>query len=178
MARKRILQLVLVAVVFIIGVTAAQSQEENDMDAAVLEANKALVRAFAAAENSRNYGALDEIVSENFVRHSVATPDVTVTSREQLKAFFAANAASFSDYSTTFEMMAAEGDLVAVYVTYAGTMDGAMGDIPATGNYAQIPFMAFFRIEDGMIAELWVEWDNVNFMSQLGLFPPQGSAGD
>jgi hypothetical protein len=32
--------------------------------------------------------------------------------------------------------------------------------------------MSIFRIEAGQIAELWVEWDNVAMLKQLGLFPP------
>ena len=50
-----------------------------------------------------------------------------------------------------------------------------MGDFPATGNAVQAPFLAMFRIESGRIAELWVEWDNVAMLSQLGLFPPPES---
>jgi predicted ester cyclase len=46
-----------------------------------------------------------------------------------------------------------------------------MGDFPATGNRVESKFLAIFRIEEGKIAELWVEWDNVAMLTQLGLFP-------
>ena len=141
-----------------------------------LEANKELVRAFSRAENEQDYDALDNVVAVDVVRHSVASPGVQVGSRDELKAFMAATAATFPDWTTTFEMLVAEGDMVAGYSTLAGTMDGPMGDMPATGNRVEMPFMAIFRIEDGLIAEYWVEWDNVNFLSQLGLFPPPGPA--
>ena len=36
--------------------------------------------------------------------------------------------------------------------------------------------VAMFRIDSGRIAELWVEWDNVAMLSQLGLFPPSPPA--
>lgn len=143
-----------------------------------LAANKALVRAFSRAENERDYDALDDIVADDIVRHSVASPEVHVSSRDELKAFFAANAATFPDYRTTFEMLIAEGNMVAGYVRLVGTMDGPMGDMPATGNQVEMPFMALFRIEGDLIAEFWVEWDNVNFLSQLGLFPPPEPAGE
>jgi hypothetical protein len=29
----------------------------------------------------------------------------------------------------------------------------------------------FFRLQDGKIAEMWVTWDNVAILKQLGLFP-------
>ena len=152
-------------------ITIVQSREDDDMiNTTTLEANKTLVRAFGDAENSRDYDALNDVVAEDFSRHSAATPEVAVSSREDLKMFFALNAATFSDYVNTIEMIVAEDDMVAVYATFAGTMDGPMGDIPPTGNTVEMPFMALFRIEDGLIAELWVEWDNIGFLSQLGLF--------
>jgi predicted ester cyclase len=47
-----------------------------------------------------------------------------------------------------------------------------MGEIPATGRSVASTFLSFFRIESGRIAELWVEWDNVVMLAQLGLYPP------
>jgi hypothetical protein len=32
-----------------------------------------------------------------------------------------------------------------------------------------------FRIETAKIAEIWVEWDNVSRLAQLGLSPPPGA---
>jgi predicted ester cyclase len=61
---------------------------------------------------------------------------------------------------------------VAAYATYSGTMTGPLGDLPATGKSMESKFMTIFRIEDGRIAELWVEWDNLSMLTQLGLFPP------
>jgi predicted ester cyclase len=152
--------------------------EENEMGATTLDANKALVRAFNQAQNEQDYDALDGLVTADIVRHSAATPDVQVSSRNELKAWITATAATFSDFTTTLERLVAEGDMVAAYATLAGTMDGPMGDMPPTGNRVEMPFMAIFRIENDLIAELWVEWDNVNLLSQLGLFPPPGSPGE
>jgi steroid delta-isomerase-like uncharacterized protein len=143
-----------------------------------LDANKALVRAFNQAQNEQDYDALDDLVAADVVRHSAASPDVQVSSRDELKAWITATMATFSDFTTTLEKLVAEGDMVAAYATLAGTMDGPMGDIPATGNRVAMPFMAMFRIENDLIAELWVEWDNVSLLSQLGLFPPPGSPGE
>ena len=35
---------------------------------------------------------------------------------------------------------------------------------------------ALFRIADGRIAELWVTWDNMSALGQLGHFPPPTEA--
>ncbi len=70
------------------------------------------------------------------------------------------------------DQLVAEGDLVAVRATYSGTQEGPLGELPATGRTVRAPFLGLFRIESGRIAELWVEWDNLAMLTQLGLFPP------
>lgn len=156
--------------------TGSVYSQDGDMETTTLEANKALVRAFNDACNAQDFDALDTMLTEDFVRHSTATPGVVVTSREAMKAFQQANVVTFPDQEITIEMTVAERDLVAIYATLSGTMDGPMGDIPPTGGRVEAPFLGIFRIEDGQIAELWVEWDNVYFLSQLGLFPPPDAA--
>jgi len=79
---------------------------------------------------------------------------------------------SLPDQHVTIQKLVAEGDLVAGLATYSGTHTGPMGDIPPTGLPVEMPFMALFRIESSQIVELWVEWDNVAMLTQLGLFPP------
>ncbi len=49
--------------------------------------------------------------------------------------------------------------------------------MPATGKPVALKFLSIFRIEDGRIAELWVEYDNVAMLTQLGLFPPPTPGG-
>jgi steroid delta-isomerase-like uncharacterized protein len=145
------------------------------METIRLEANKALIRAFNDAVDRRDYEALDKLLTEDFHRHSAASPEANATNRDEMKLFLQATEGTFPDVQNIVKMMVAEGDMVAVYATFTGTMDGPMGDIPPTGNRVEAPFISFFRIEDGNIAEMWVEWDNVNFLSQLGLFPPPGT---
>jgi hypothetical protein len=36
----------------------------------------------------------------------------------------------------------------------------------------ELPFIGILRLAEGKIAEIWVEWDNLNALSQLGHFPP------
>jgi len=146
------------------------------METQMREENKTLVRAFNEAVDNHDYDALDKFIAEDFHRHSAASPEANATNREEMKAFLQANEKTFPDVQNIIGMMVAEGDMVAVYATFTGTMDGAMGDIPPTGNRVESPFISFFRIADGKIAEMWVEWDNVNFLSQLRLFSPPGSS--
>jgi len=136
-----------------------------------LEANKALVHRFTAETNAANWDAFDALLTEDFSRHSQATAGAQVNSREEFKKLQESFLVSMPDQHITVEMLVAEGDKVAIYATYSGTHTGPMGEIPATGKAVDSKFLAFFRIEERRIAELWVEWDNVAMLSQLGLFP-------
>ena len=53
-----------------------------------------------------------------------------------------------------------------------------MGPFPPTGKRVEGPFLSFLRIEDGKIAEMWVEWDNLSMLTQLGHLPPPGPTSD
>ncbi|NIN72602.1 MAG: DUF4440 domain-containing protein [Gemmatimonadetes bacterium] len=142
---------------------------------AELEANKDLVRRFTEALNAANWDALDELVTEDFSRHSEATAGPPVSSREEFIQLQESFLVTFPDQRVTIERLIAEGDEVAALAKYSGTQTGPLGEYPATGRSVESTFLAFFRIEGGRIAELWVEWDNVAMLTQLGLFPPPPS---
>jgi len=137
-----------------------------------LDTNKDIVRRFGEAVNNNNYDALDEIVTANFVRHSQATSEVKIRSLEEFKQFGKASSESFPDMKGNIETMIAEGDFVAIYATFTGTQKGPMGPFPITGKKMESKTMAIFRLANGKIAELWIEWDNLAMLSQLGHFPP------
>ena len=157
------------------GLLAAMAMGCAPSPTAQIQANKDLVLEFAEALNTANWEALDELVSEDFARHSQATAGPQVKSREEFIQLQESFLVSFPDQRVTTEKLMAEGDLVAVLATYSGTHTGPMGEIPATGRSFESTFLAIFRIEAGQIAELWVEWDNVAMLAQLGLFSPPPS---
>lgn len=139
---------------------------------AQLEANKELVGRFTEATNAADWDALAEIVAENFTRHSAATTGPPVTSHDEFIELQESFLVSFPDQHVTIEQLIAEEDYVAARAIYTGTQTGPMGKLPATGRTVEAPFMAMFRIEGGRVAELWVEWDNLAMLTQLGVFPP------
>jgi predicted ester cyclase len=53
-----------------------------------------------------------------------------------------------------------------------------MGPFPASGNRVDLKFIGILRIENGKVAEIWVEWDNLTVLTQLGHFPPGKAAAD
>lgn len=136
-----------------------------------LEANKDLVHRFTEVTNSADWGGLAELVAEDFQRHSEATQGPKVSSRNEFIKLQQSFLASFPDQTVTIVQLVAEGDYVAMRAIYGGTQSGPLGSFPATGRRVEAPFLGVFRIEGGLIAELWVEWDNLAMLNQLGLFP-------
>jgi steroid delta-isomerase-like uncharacterized protein len=135
------------------------------------EQNKAIVRQFFEAWNSRRPEAFDQLVASDVVRHCQATPGLDVGSLDQLKEFLRLDTDVFPDSVQTVKQLVAEGDLVAVWTTYQGTQLGPMGPLPASGTRAQFDFGAMFRIKGGKIGEWWVTWDNMTVLRQLGHLP-------
>ena len=137
-----------------------------------LETNKELVRQFTEVLNAAEWDGLEPLMSEDFERHSQATNDTPeITSRQQFVQMQQRFAAAIPDQAVTIHFLVAEGDRVAAYATYSGTQSEPMGEIPASDKSVELKFLAIFRIEANKIAEMWVEWDNLAFLSQLGLFP-------
>lgn len=134
--------------------------------------NKEIVRRMTEAINQRDFDALDGLVAADVKRHCAATPDVEVRSLEDFKAFLHQDLSAVPDAQQEIQQMLAEGDKVAARVIYRGTQTGPMGPFPPSGKPVEVPFIGILRIEDGKIAEIWVEWDNLAALRQLGHFPP------
>ena len=136
------------------------------------EAVRELVRRLEEAMNTRQLDLLDEVLAPDFVRHSPATPQLTITDREQFKDFLRQDAATFPDNTQTFTRVLVDEDEAGFWATYEGTQTGRMGPFPPSGKRARFDFAGFFRVRDGRLAELWVTWDNVSLLTQLGHLPP------
>ena len=96
--------------------------------------------------NGKDLGAADELYSEEHELH----PQVPGIGRggDGMKSAFASLHDQFPDVRVTIESMVAEGDMVAVRLTYSGTE-------AATGQRATWPEMVFTRFVAGRAAESW-----------------------
>jgi len=133
-----------------------------------------IVVAMTDAINARELDRLDEFVAEDIVRHSNATPGVAVTSLEEFRAFLESDIATVPDSVQTVDVIFGNGEYVGVKARYNGTQQGPMGPFPATGKPIEIAFVGLLRIENGKVAEIWVEWDNLGALMALGhIAPPE-----
>jgi steroid delta-isomerase-like uncharacterized protein len=146
------------------------------------ETNKAAVRHALARLSEGDAESFVAMLAPGYVRHCQAMPPGMQELRgpDAMRAWLAANKASFPDYREDLETLVAEGDFVAWRSVGTGTLLGPMGPFPATGRRMSIAIIGMHRFENGKVAETWTSWDNVAALTQLGLLPgpeAQGSSG-
>jgi predicted ester cyclase len=140
--------------------------------------NKSVVQRFGEAVNNRDLDALDALVAPDFVRHSQATLWIQIRSLAEFKRYLQDDWAGVPDGKTMLRFLVAEGDLVALYCTYSGTQTGQWGPLAPSGKPVEFDFSGVFRMAAGKIAELWITWDNLAVLAQLGqVLPLTGEPG-
>jgi len=145
--------------------------------ARLAETNKELVRSFVAAVNAAEWDTVESLLADDFRRHSQAAAGPPVTTREEFVDRQRGLRASFPDRRITLDSLVAEADRVAATGRYQGTQTGSFEGAGPTGRPVDGQFVSMFRIVEGRIAEMWVEWDNLAMYSQLGLPPPADGLG-
>lgn len=133
--------------------------------------NKALARRWF--EDFFNTGDLDvaeEIVAPNHIYHDPAFPEPP-SGPDGQKQVVSLYRSAFSDTRITVEDQIAEGDMVATRWVGRGTHDGEFMGVPPSGNHAEVAGITINRIEEGMIAESWTNYDVMGMMRQIGAVP-------
>ena len=138
-----------------------------------VEENKALVKRAYEDLNQKGLAAYYELVTPDHIVH-FTDGDMSLEQDRQFNTMFYE---AFPDAKATVEQMIAEGDRVAVRVTWIGTHTGKWMDIAPTGNKINITNTAIFRVADGKLAEIWATTDNLRFMQQLGILLPTDEIG-
>ncbi len=141
--------------------------------------NKEIIRQAHASMQAGDIDGFKALISPNYTRHCQAMPPGLreIHGTEQFFAFLEAFATAVPSYTDSLSNMIAEGDRVAYVSTMKGTMTGPMGGFPATGKDFTLDNIIIQRLVDGKVVETWISWDNVAFLTQLGLMPepPVGS---
>ena len=135
-----------------------------------IAANKALVREFEAHINAHDLDAAIALLSPEFVDH---TPGIGLpTGLEGVRAFFTMQFVGLPDNRRQSADLIAEGDRVVHRLNGEGTHLGMLLGMPPTGRRITWSCIDIWRIEDGRLAEHWVEADMLGLMQQIGLVPP------
>lgn len=121
--------------------------------------------------NNQNLDIFDVLLSPDYVRHSQAMPPgfEEITGIETYKGFIKDHFRAFPDYKEEIQQIIAEGDKVFIITKGIGTHTGPLGDIAPTNKEMTIMNYGLFKIENDKIVEMWVSWDNMALLRQLGL---------
>ena len=131
------------------------------------EENKAIIRRFVEEiPNMGNLAAADELMAGGFTLHFPNMPPIE--GAEAFNEIPTAIRTAFPDLVETIEELVAEGDRVVERFTLRGTHLGDFMGIPPTGKPVSWTAMAFYRLEDGRIAECWVEANLLGLALQTG----------
>jgi steroid delta-isomerase-like uncharacterized protein len=136
------------------------------------EQNKAIIRRYIEEIwSSGNMETADEIVDEAFVFRG---PIRELEGSEALKQFVAGIHTAIPDIHFTIEDSVAEGEKVAFRWTMTGTHTGELMGIGATGRRFAVSGTTIARLSGGKMAEVWLYWDRLSLLQQLGLMPQSG----
>jgi steroid delta-isomerase-like uncharacterized protein len=78
---------------------------------------------------------------------------------------------AFPDVWVNVSNIVAEDDKVGCRWTSTGTHEGDLFGIPPTGQKVEVTATVFYRVEDGRLAEGWINRDDLGMMRQLGVVP-------
>jgi C-1 hydroxylase len=142
-----------------------QGREEVD-----LEANKALVRSFVEAWNTRDFDRFDALMSAGAVLHIGGgqircDPAGTRAIAEEWTS-------AFPDWHFELLRLVAEGTFVVAHMPYSGTHRGRIAGVEATGRSCTVDEIVIFRIAESRIAEAWEVYDDAGMWRQLGVASP------
>lgn len=132
------------------------------------EENKATVRRFIEAYNTRNLDLFNDLVAPDYVDHTHQQQG-----RERFKQLFTLAFSAFPDWHENVEDIIAEGDRVWVYVKATGTHTGEWNlsgvSLPPTGKTVTMRMIFIWRIDNGKLAEGWEVDEDRDFLKQLGV---------
>jgi steroid delta-isomerase-like uncharacterized protein len=135
------------------------------------EANKAAVRDCFEQASRGNFGALQSIVTPEYVIHPEEGrgPDGLA---EMVQGYRSA----FPDLNVTIEQQFTEGDYVATRTTIRGRHDGELMGTPPTGRQVEFTGLTISRCRDGKIEEEWELVDVTTLLRQIGALPEMAGA--
>jgi predicted SnoaL-like aldol condensation-catalyzing enzyme len=119
-----------------------------------IKTNKEIVKKlFTEVFNKHNIALLDELIAPNYTNHNTS---IQVRGAEGIKHAISAQFKAYPDFQTTLEDIIAEGEKVVVRCTDHFSR-------PSDGKQVSISWIEIIRLDNGKIAEAWLETDTKLF---------------
>ena len=119
--------------------------------------------------DGRNLSILEEIFQPDVVMHR---PERAINGIQEARTFFENAPRRFAEMHTEIHDVIASGDRVVIRLSHqavgAGTLHSRLGAFDIKGKTVNWDAVAIFRIKDGMIAEEWVNRDELGMLLSAG----------
>ena len=136
------------------------------------EENREVVTQFLEAVSSHDDTAATALTADQITFHSRSRGERT----EGAERFLQGQSASFPDAAMTINLLVAEEDTVAAYVSWSGTLQGETVNvsgqdvsIPGDQRDAEWVGSVFFKVECGKITDVWPLIDRLGHLMDLGV---------
>jgi steroid delta-isomerase-like uncharacterized protein len=126
-------------------------------------------RYFFELMNKGAFGVIPEIMSPNVVFRIPTLPE-PIRGHEGIVQFVTGLRTGFPDLQFEIERQITDGDKVAMRWFISGTHLGTFLGMPATRNKIHDQGIDIFVFQNGKIAEIWVNENDLGLMKQLGAF--------
>jgi len=143
---------------------------ESSADAQ-LAANKAIVRSFIDAWNTRDFDRFDVLMGDAAVLRIGGA--IIPCDPQGTRSIAAEWTSAFPDWRFELLALIAERDRVVAHLPYRGTHRQAISGVAPTHRSCIVDEIVIFRIADGKIVERWGRLDQLGLLQQLGLAPQQ-----
>ena len=105
-------------------------------------------------------------------------PDRTCRGADEIAAYFEEAFAALPDFHMEVRSIAEQDEDVFVHWHLTGTHEGPILGIEPTGKKLSIDGIDHFVVREGRVVSNFVVFDQMQYARQIGMMPPDGSAGD
>jgi steroid delta-isomerase-like uncharacterized protein len=157
----------------ILFITSCTTPEKKQEKAYTVEAN---IKMYSHVwDEIMNKGKLEVFNDSNFTRDvTFHMKPANVVGIDSAKAFYSNFLTGFSNIQFSIKDVFGQGEKLVKHWNFKGTHTGDFFGIPATGKAVDLDGSTIVLMRDGKIAEEQDFYDNMDFMTQLGLVPAAG----
>ena len=113
--------------------------------------------------------AADQWIHPDYVHHDPLLPEKTLHGRDAYVTAFAGFRDPMPDFTSSPDVVFADGDHSAARWRFKGTHTGEFRGIPPTNKIVEFWGMSIYRWEGGRVVEGWTLFDVLGFNAQLGI---------
>ena len=136
-----------------------------------LEKNVAIIDQVMELINDRKLDEAFELYDPHYIYHGPGGQELR--GRDGIRGLWEAFLTAFPDLTASVDEAISEGDNVALRWNVKGTHTGDFLGIPASGKSITLPITEVFRVENGILAEAWDQYDRLHLLEQIGAVPTQ-----